>query len=373
MGRSLLFATLVLALASPPTRAQDDVAIDASADVVRQGCLNGAMIGMPVRVPDRADPKKTEWFRGAVGKFSVRARAEPTTVAVGEPLRWTLTILAAPDVPVHVAPSRPNLEKEEEFDANFHIEAVPVEKRRAANVWEYSYHLKPKSVSVKEVPPFIFGYFNPLARDDSGFEQPDSGEVAITVKPPAKKAAPAVTGKTTLPEAPEFVSELASDEAVLRRHEPWSPPSWPWIVVLLTAPPVGATLWLVAWRRFYPDAARRARLRRSRAARQALAALDRMGGSTGSSLAEQLATIFSQFLVERHDLSSVAATPAETETFLRERGVAEPLTQRVAELLRTCDALRFSNLPAPVSGGLKAAASELILALEEAAWSASHS
>src|SRR5207248_1790069 len=64
---------------------------------------------------------------------------------------------------------------------------------------------------------------------------------------------------------------LAGGDA-LRRDDDHLPGAFV-LGLMLLAPPLGGLAWYVAWRRLYPDAARRARRQRSRAAQEALKAL----------------------------------------------------------------------------------------------------
>jgi hypothetical protein len=121
-------------------------------------------------------------------------------------------------------------------------------------------------------------------------------------------------------------------------------------------------LWFIAWRWLYPDAARRARIRRSRAATEALRELDRAGAAP----VQQVATIVANYLRYRFDVPAAEPTPAEVAEQLRRHAGTAKLADQAADFIRACDAARFApaGVPAP-SSDLVASARQLIVTLEE--------
>jgi hypothetical protein len=304
-------------------------------------------------------------FRGAVGLFRIQAGTRDTSVAVNQPLRFTVRITADPGVPMLAPPVRPEIEKESAFTERFHVETPEPASKKDGNVWEFYYSLRPKVESVTEIPELSFSFFNPRFRDDPrGYQELTTDPLSLTVTP-AKVETPRVEGKGEADFYPDTIRRIADDEDVLRREHPWAPPDMGWLVVLLLLPPLAALTWLVIWRRLYPDAARLARLRRSRAARDALKALRAAGEQQG----EQVASIVSLYLSRRFDLPMASPTPGEVEAHLRGSGLSDALLQQTTALLQTCDALRFAAVPPAVSGSLVNAARELILSLESLTWS----
>jgi hypothetical protein len=115
--------------------------------------------------------------------------------------------------------------------------------------------------------------------------------------------------------------------------------------------------WYVVWRRLYPDAARRARIRRSRAARRALHLLRHAGP-------RETPAIVADYLRQRLDLATAEPTPAEVVEHLYRVGMDGQLADRTADFLHACDAARF----APHGNGdeLPGQAADLVLELEGA-------
>jgi hypothetical protein len=127
--------------------------------------------------------------------------------------------------------------------------------------------------------------------------------------------------------------------------------------------------WCLLWRRFNPDAARRARIRQSLAARQALQALNSLAPAAADQRAYRVARIAAGYLQQRLGLPTAEPTPAEVAACLGRAGSPDVLAGKAAEFFRACDAARFA--PAPLNAAdLTAAASSLILTMEAEACAA---
>ncbi len=322
-----------------------------------------ALADEPFEPPSAGRPDN---FRGAVGLFRIQAGARNPRVAVNQPIRFTVRITADAGVPMMAAPVRPEIDRDPAFKQSFHIEAPEPDSKKDGNVWEFYYLLKPKSEKVTEIPELSFAFFNPrFGADPRGYQELTADPIPITVTPAAVEL-PSVEPKGDVKTYPETIRQTADDEEVLRRQHPWVFPGGGWLAASLLLPPLIGLAWLLIWRRFYPDAARLARLRRSRAARDALKALQCVGAAQQ---ADAVAGIIGLYLSRRFDLPATSPTPGEVEAHLRDSGLADELRQQATALLQTCDALRFSPMPAADSGSLVQAARELILALETWTWS----
>jgi hypothetical protein len=129
-----------------------------------------------------------------------------------------------------------------------------------------------------------------------------------------------------------------------------------WLVPVLLVP-FAVSLWVSAWRRVYPDAARLAVLRRNRAVRRALdrlAKADRAPDPAG-----EAATAVREYLVERFGVPPAAHTPGELAAAVADIGHAA----KAEAYFRRCDAARFA--PASDTGvSLGADGAALIAAWE---------
>jgi hypothetical protein len=302
-----------------------------------------------------------EHFNGAIGRFSVTAAAVPLKVAAEDPITYTIRITA--EGKVKEPPQRPPLAEFSGFADAFYLADLdpPEGKHPDDTTWEFAYQLKPKNTDVKRIPAFPFVSY----RARLGYMTVFVPEVLITVTPreplPGITAAKPITG-------PDAAFALA-DGNVLRRDDGGRLPGPLVIVLALLVPPLGAVAWYVAWRRLYPDAARRTHRRRSRAAQEALKALHDLDKQTDpEKQARRTAAVVAGYLCHRLELPVVEPTPAEAEAHLRAQGLSAALAGQTADLLRTCAAVRFDPEP-PADPDLAGAARRLILALEAETWS----
>jgi hypothetical protein len=132
------------------------------------------------------------------------------------------------------------------------------------------------------------------------------------------------------------------------------------LAVLLLLPPLGCAAWYAAWRRLRPDAARLARLHRSRAAQAALKRLHALGADGGA----ESGAVVADYLRQRLDLTPEEPTPAEALAQLRRAHISPPVAARVGEFFRAWDALRFAPGNARDGRQVVAEAENVILALE---------
>jgi len=306
-------------------------------------------------------------FSGAVGRFRVTTVAEPLKLQEQDPLTYTVRVAAEgePKEP----PQRLPLAEFPGFTDGFYIEEIgpPEGSKQSKNTWEFAYRLKPKSTAVATIPSFPFVFYRP------GFKPPRFGymtvyapAIPITVTPRGQ-----VGGGTTATKpitGPEAAFALAEGDAARRDRDGRLPGPLALLLALLL-PPAGCVAWYVVWRRLYPDAARRARRHRSRAAQEALRSLrDLDKGSDGETQARRAAAAVAGYLRHRLELPVIEPTPAEAEGHLRAQGVSEKLAGQTADLLRTCAAVRFDPEPT-TQADLAEAATKLILALEAETWS----
>jgi hypothetical protein len=309
-------------------------------------------------------------FSEAVGrKFEVSMRVSRTELHVGQSL--TLTVRVAAIGPWSQPPERPPLGELPKFKERFKIDRTANRKpdRVLADqrAWEFDYRLRPLSDSVERIPPLAFVWYRPN-RDPNlrgFFPTTFADEIDLKVKP---VTLPPTAVKQVPIEAPEGIFQIATGPAVLAQQQAFAAPGFTLVVLLLLTPPTAAGVWYVLWRRWYPDAARRAQIRQSRAAKEALRALGSLAAGGDGARVERISTIATQYLRHRFDLPPVEPTPAEVTRCLQHAGASPVLADKAAAFFRACDAIRFA--PAlPADGDLAAAAQHLIVTLEAEPWS----
>jgi hypothetical protein len=315
--------------------------------------------GQPPEIPLVGRPDFP--FSEASGRFRVRMRAEPTTVAVERPLTLTLTVSAVG--PVILPPRRIDLREIPAVAEAFYVEDPDDggDRQPDARTWEFVYRLKPRSTAVREVPGLPFAYYDPdIPFPSRRFQVVYTDPIPLTITPDVPVEVPVT--------APVSAYQLATGPGLLARESPWELPGPVALALLALAPPLLCAAWYVAWRRLYPDAARLARRRRSRAAGQALQALRRGRRLTPGQQADLAARVVAEYVRHRFDLTPVEPTPDEIADRLKRAGCSSGLIERAAGFFRACDAARFLPDAAEAGGSLPDEAGRLILAVEDEPW-----
>jgi hypothetical protein len=296
-------------------------------------------------------------FSEASGWFEVRARAEPTTVEAETPTTFVVSVNATRDV--RRPPQRIDLRQLSAFADQFHIEEGAEEPLRPdARTWEFVYRLKPRRIDVSEIPSFPFVYYNPyILSAGKRFQVVYTDPISLQVLPHETVQVPV--------QAPEGVFALATGPGVLARQAAWHSPGTMTISLLLLVPPLVCAVWYASWRRRYPDAARLARQRRSRAARHALQMLNTIGRAEPEQSGARSAAIVADYLRQRFDMTIAEPTPQEIAEFFGQRQCSPELTALAVRFFETCDRARFLPAPPSEKPDLPDCSRQLILAVEE--------
>src|SRR5262245_60461920 len=205
------------------------------------------------------------YYKAKGSGVSVEWVVKQKTVPEGTDFTATLVITGATN-PSEI--EKPDLKNLPAFADRFVIINVP-DSAPAPDAKEvhFTYKLRPRNRKVDKVPALEFYYYNPAAVPEKRFPKTVARSVALTVTDP-----PPVAPLPPVPlEAPEFLFTNETGPDV-----PGSPPIVRcvkgWTAIMLFGP-LAALGWYLVWRRIYPDAARLARMRRSRVARRALDAI----------------------------------------------------------------------------------------------------
>src|SRR6185369_6079924 len=140
-----------------------------------------------------------------------------------------------------------------------------------------------------------------------------------------------VVSEDAATELPEFLSEEYQD----LRLPPFGTAT---LLMAVLVPPLGFVVWWLAWRRLHPDAARLARLHRSRAVRVALDELAAL--RPGPVFGDRLAVVVRTYLAGRAGLPSQASAPSEVEAWLAGHGAPRAVAKAARVLFDRIDAAR---------------------------------
>ena len=305
------------------------------------------MVGRPSDLP----------FSEASGWFEVQARAEPTTVEAETPLTFTLVVRAVR--PVRQPPQRIDLHQLPAFEEAFFIEDSGEEVNRPdEQTWEFVYRMKPRRTDVHEIPSLPFVYFNPyLLTASKGFQLQYTDPIPLRVLPHESVQVPV--------QAPERAFGIAMGSHVLEHRAVGTTQSLATFLALLLTPPIICLLWYVCWRWMYPDAARQASQRRSRAARQALQQLQSAGKLPTEARAMRITSIVSEYLQQRLEMNIAEPTPREVAVICAQQGCSLALTEQAVRFFEACDGARFLPRSPEASFDLHDAAVSLIGTVEE--------
>lgn len=286
-------------------------------------------------------------FSQLVGAFQIAAKAEPTTVAVEEPLTLIVTISGEADAPY--VPKRDLLRVfPDEMQRDFFVE--PAGEQIKQGSWEFIYRLRPKHTRVQFVPGLKLVYF---AKRQRRYQTAYSNAIALTVKPRPEPVVE-IQGLTVV-QVPATFLELADESPAPRGPELyWSPFQE---TALVIAPPslCFAGVWWLRRRR----ARQTARSRRRRLAVEQVVT----GLKQNSQDAAARARLVADYLRLRLDMPAQEPTPAETDQWFKRRGVGKQTRQHWRRFLQQCDAARFA--PGAVAECAAEEAIPLIHALEE--------
>jgi hypothetical protein len=299
----------------------------------------------------------TEHFYNAQGSgVKITWSLDRTTVPEDEEIVATLVIRGATN-PHQII--RPDLKKLPAYESRFIItdNRDPTPDPDAKEV-RFTYRLRPRNRSVDRFPTLVFVYHNPAAAVGKQFPTTTAKvDEKITVTEPRPKPRPPAVPLAE----PDHLFAVATGPEVLAKR-PFAPDTWTWVAATLIGP-LAAAGWYVAWRRVYPDAARLARMRRTRAARRAIEAIRRSGRAVDPPGAIGLAVL--GYLRARFPLPPGAVTPPEVGAALAELGLPAAECDAVADFFRSCDAARFAP-PGDSGVSLAADAEALVVRLEAA-------
>jgi hypothetical protein len=287
-----------------------------------------------IRIP-AVRPAKN-FYGGAGTGVKIEASAKPTELTIDGWITYSLkftNLVNAKDV------EKPKLSALDDFNRNFQVDdqqSDPVWKPNQPGQRMFIYRLRPRSVKVDSIPQFTFSYFDPKRKVPQGSEEKAyattwTSTIRIEVQP-AREPPPAAAVPL---QVPAFAASTGTHSDLLQRGS-----GFQWTVLLgllaLVLPVAISIIWVILWKRKYPDAAKLARQMRSRAARKAWAALHRAPDALAISSA------VSQYLHDRYDLSAANNTPAEIRGNLVGLGFNEEVVGEVESLYTECDMLRFA-------------------------------
>ncbi len=283
------------------------------------------------------------WFSGAVGDFSIRTRATPIEVSVGDPITLSIEIVdESGDAEGLSLLQPPRLDAVEELMKGFRIPAGSLAGEVEGRTKTFTQTIRPVSESVSEIPAIPFSWFDPASRE---YRTAWSKPIAITVKPTETMSLaqivqsggtaprPRGSGVDQAQNAEGLLANLPSDAGLLRDQAidlDWK------VLTIVGAPPILAIVAIAALRHRRRLLEDEGLARASRARRTALRRL--RGGD-----ADAIAASLSGYVADRGRLPSPTITRQEVRAILEQHEVEPTLVDEIDRILRGCERSRFAG------------------------------
>ncbi|MFI4855254.1 MAG: BatD family protein [Phycisphaerales bacterium JB065] len=279
-------------------------------------------------------------FSGLIGKYSIRATAAPTSVRIGDPIRFELTVEGPGDlrrVPI------PDLQNLPGFDSGFRFADRDTERSVRDGSVTFRYVLRVITDAVDSIPRVVLNTFDP---ETAEYTMLETDPIPLDVEP--SRVVTAVDGESfsrptaeaqRVISAPKSLSANRQGDALLRsgRLTLAEAVRSPLVIGTLAAPPLAyfAMLGVIAVRRRSERAAQP--VDPGPAARRALAELRR----SSSAPAEAIRDAFVCYESLRSAQNPDAVTPGEAVRRIREE--QPTLAEQAAALLAACEAARYAG------------------------------
>jgi hypothetical protein len=331
--------------------------------------LSAAAEVAPIMIKPLPDEGRPDFFRGAVGRYSITATATPTAVAVGEPITLDLAVRGNGRLETLEPPPLPDIR---ELTDDFRIPNDPLAGVVDGNEKRFSQSIRAKRDDVEQIPSIPFAYFDPNRKE----------YIVVRTEPiPIKVKAADVLSATQIVDAAgtdtdaptRSLKELQSGilanytgtESLLRQGA--FSLGWGAIALLAVPPVLVLAVFIVQQRRL------RLRgdiglARRRTARRKAMQVLRSAGNSpTGGGAADIIANALCGYVADRCNLPTGGLTRNEVGEQLNRGGVREELRKQVDDVLAQCEMMLFAGMDAGAVEDLSKAAEKCISALEKEA------
>lgn len=306
-------------------------------------------------LPEGAPPQ----FNGAVGRYSLSASVDRTSVPQGEPLTLTVRIegtgnlKTVPDVPLPAMPEFKAFDSSSSSDVDASGGAVKGQKTSQVV-------LVPLKAGQLTVPPLTLAWFDPKAGE---YRTDSSPAIPITVTPGAVTAGGAAGGggRGAIEVVGQDIRYLRTDlgRVTTAGRQPWDSPLF-WLFQVLPVAIMAAALVHERHRRRLSDDVGFARqVRSGREATRRLKRARELAAANDDGLFAELSAAVIGYVADRGNRAAAGLTHADVRTLLAAKRIPAADIDRVVAFLESCDMARF----APAASG----ASDRRRLLDEAA------
>lgn len=305
-------------------------------------------------------------FTGAVGRFSLQARAQPLELAAGDPVTLKVEISGQGNIDAVKPPALEGLDGFTVYDPKVE-EEEKVEDGRYGGSRRFEYLLIPQRGGPQEIPPVRFAYFDPKQAE---YRILQSAPIRLVVRGGAAEAgAAAVVAPKQIAQVGQDIRHIKPDVQEFAEQTQLHQSGVFWALQgLLPLAFAGLLFYQRHQQRLAGDVAyARRRRARGEAGRRLRRAAQLLAQGDSAAFHGEIHRAVLTFLADHLNRSAAGLTSQSRTQSLAERGVDEPLIRTVEELLAQCDFARF----APVAPGreemaqVQAQAEEIIAALEK--------
>ena len=286
-------------------------------------------------------------FNGAVGNYTLSLTANPTNVAVGDPITVTVQIGGRGALDSITLPAQTNWQQFKLYPPTSDVQPSDSDPLGMTGAKIFKLTAVPMSMDVHELPPFTFSFFDPSQKRYQTLVQPAT---PLIVRPSAASLPPpSLAGAADIHDNPPPVADIVHIKPRFGMVAQIQPAlvRQPWFVALQGVP-VLAWLSLLISRRQKEKLAGNPRLRRRREVDQTVRqGLKELHQSAAASQPDAFfATLFhllQEQLGERLELPASAITEAVLDERLRPLGVPDDTLARLRELFHACNQARYGH------------------------------
>jgi hypothetical protein len=283
-------------------------------------------------------------FNGAVGTYTMKVTAGPTSVVAGDPITLRVEISGRGALDSLALPDLSGWENFKAYPPTSKVNATDQLGIEGSKTFEEI--VTPQNSDIKRLPPISFSFFDPDQKQYRTLTQP---AVPLIVRAATPGVMPAMAANAHPDNSPP-----AADVIPIKQHigeiAQIGPPlvQEPWFLALQGVPAF-ALLSCVILRKRKETLANNPRLRRQRqVVQQVREGLEEMRGwAAQNNSNEFFATLFrllQEQLGERLDLPASAITEAVIDERLRPGGVPEETLVSLHELFQTCNLARYAPI-----------------------------
>ena len=298
----------------------------------------------PIAVRPLPEEGRPASFTGAVGRFTVRASAEPREVSVGDPITLRYEVIEDVDaIPGDLANLRPPPLRELEALADFRVPDDPTTGVVEGQTKTFTETLRPERDDITEIPAIPFVSFDPqLGR----YVTASSTPIRITVKASERLDLGAVVrGEGGIESAPRRTTSLTATTGGLRANLPITEAiipyqridgNWTIIVIALTGPAIFLAGFVTIRRREF----RHANPEHGRAAgarRHAMATLNSDGA-----MADRVHDALCGLIAARLHLPNGTLTAQEADESAATAGLSDQRRRELRAVLDAAEAGRYA-------------------------------